>query len=189
MISFAVTVDQIRSAPPEVRRWLEAEIVGALREAASSRPEPAHSPELAACSPDEALALFDLVQNDFAAAQVLLEFGARTATAGQSAPAARLCDRRIQAKAAAFRRSPRQLLRDDQSRLHAGSRRPGGGAVRVRQQQSRYVHEATHAAIRSVWERLTANEAPAHAAPPPFGFVPPEIGPAEPIAPHQGMPV
>ena len=75
MISFAFTIDQIRSAPPEVRRWIETEIIGALRDAASPRPEPAQSPELAACSPEEAAALFELIRNDFATAQVFLEFG------------------------------------------------------------------------------------------------------------------
>ena len=42
MISFAFTMDQIRSAPPEIRSWFEAEIIAALRDATSPRPEPAH---------------------------------------------------------------------------------------------------------------------------------------------------
>lgn len=188
MISFAFTLDQIRSAPPEVRRWFETEIAGALRAAASPRPESAHASELAACTPEEALALFELVQSDFATAQVLLEFGREAPLADSPRPLhafgigdfkrkLRLSDDRL---AACFATINRAFMRVRNS--------PDAVLLGFDQANHVYIHEATHAGIRSVWETLTGMEAPGRAAPPPFGFVPPEVGPAEAVAPHQGMP-
>ena len=192
MISFAFTVDQIRSAPPEVRRWFEAEIVGALREAASPRPEPAHSPELAACTPEEALGVFELVQSDFATAQVFLEFGREPPLSNSPRPlhAFGIGD---------FKRKLR--LSDDRladcfgTINHAFMRVrniPEAVLLGFDQANHVYLHEATHASIRALWERLAGMGREAEPAPirpaAPFGFVPPEMGPAEAIAPHQGVP-
>ncbi len=186
MISFAFTVDQVRSAPPEVRRWIEAAIIGALREAAA--PQPEHTSELAACTPDEALALFELVRSDFATAQVLLEFGREPPLPNSPRP--------LHAFAIGeFKRKLR--LSDDRLADCFGT--IGQAFMRVRNDPEAvllgfdasnhvYLHEATHASIRSVWERLTGAERPTPAVAPPFGFVPPEIGPAEAIAAHQGAP-
>ncbi len=57
MTSFTFSVEQLRSAPPEVRHWIETEIAAALSglnrlELGPSEP---HSAELAACTPEEAL--------------------------------------------------------------------------------------------------------------------------------------
>jgi hypothetical protein len=188
VLSFAFTVDQIRSAPPEIRRWFEAEIVGALRAAASPRPEPAHASQLADCSPEETLALFDLVQSDFATAQVFLEFGREPPLPDSPPPLhafgigdfkrkLRLSDDRL---ADCFGTINRAFMRVRNN--------PEAVLLGFDQANHVYIHEATHAGIRSLWERLTGTEAPTRTAPPPFGFVPPEIGPAEAIAAHQGTP-
>ena len=188
MISFAFTMDQIHAAPPEVRRWFEAEIIGALRHAASPRPEPAHSPELAAGTPDEALALFELIRNDFVTAQVLLEFGREPPLPDSPRP--------LHAFAIGeFKRKLR--LSDD--RLADCFGILSQGFMRVRNDPEAvllgfdsanhvYLHEATHASIRSVWEKLTGMEDAARREAAPFGFVPPEAGPSEPIAAHRGVP-
>ena len=67
MTSFSFTTEQIKSAPPEVGRWFENQIVVLRRELAERRPQAAHAPELAACTAGEAEAIFELIQNDFAA--------------------------------------------------------------------------------------------------------------------------
>ena len=188
MISFAFTADQIRSAPLEVRRWVEAEIVSALHAAASPRPEPAHSPELAACTPEEALALFELIRNDFATAQVFLEFGREPPLPDSPRPLHAF-------GIGEFKRKLR--LSDDRLADCFGT--ISQAFMRVRNDREAvllgfdasnhvYMHEATHAGIRAVWEMLTGTERPTPAAPPPFGFVPPEIGPAEAVAAHRGVP-
>jgi hypothetical protein len=188
VISFAFTADQIRSAPPEVRRWFEAEIVGALSHAASPRPEPAHSPELAACTPEQALALFELIQADFAAVQVFLEFGREPPLADSPRPLhafgigdfkrkLRLSDHRLADCFGIIGQAFTRVRNDPEAVL-----------LGFDQANHVYIHQATHASIRSVWETLTGMETPTRAAVPPFGFVPPEIGPAEAVAAHQGAP-
>jgi hypothetical protein len=57
MTSFTFSLEQLKAAPPEVRRWVEHEIGLAL--GALSRfdhdPSQGHSAALAACTPEEAL--------------------------------------------------------------------------------------------------------------------------------------
>ena len=188
MISFAFTADQIRSAPPEVQRWFETEIIGALRNAAGTRPEPAHSPELAPCTADEALALFELVQNDFATAQVLLEFGRELPLPDSPRPLHAFGIGEFKRK---LRLSDDRLADCFGTINHAFMRvRNDPEAVLLGFDSSNhvYVHEATHGGMRAVWERLIGTDAQARATPPPFGFVPPEMGPAEAIAAHRGIP-
>ena len=57
MTSFTFSLEQLKAAPPEVRRWVEHEIGAAL--GALSRfdhdASQVHSSALAACTPEEAL--------------------------------------------------------------------------------------------------------------------------------------
>src|SRR5262245_25071249 len=75
MTSFTFCLEQVRSAPPEVRRWVEREITAAL--AVLNRPE--HDPSqvqaaaLAACTPQEAMQLFEMVKGNFLLSQVFFE--------------------------------------------------------------------------------------------------------------------
>ena len=188
MISFAFTVDQIRSAPPEVRRWIETAIISALREVATPQPQPAHSSELASCTPDEALALFELVRSDFAAAQVLFEFAREPPLPNSPRPLhafgigefkrkLRLSDDRLADCFGTISQAFTQVRNDAEAVL-----------LGFDASNHVYMHEAAHVSIRSVWERLTGAERPTPAVPPPFDFVPPEIGPAEAVATHQGAP-
>jgi hypothetical protein len=55
--------------------WIEQEIAATFRSLAISAPAPAHSPELGACTPEEALRVFETIRHDFAGAQVLFELG------------------------------------------------------------------------------------------------------------------
>jgi len=191
VISFAFTMDQIRSAPPEIRSWFEAEIIAALRDAASPRPEPAHSSELAVCSPDEALAVFELIRNDFATAQVFLEFGREPPLPNSPRPLhafgigefkrkLRLSDDRLADCFEAINQRFMRLRNDTVAVL-----------LGFDQANHVYIHEVTHGSIRALWERLAGMEPDAEPAPTrpaaPFGFVPPQVGPSESVAAHQGI--
>jgi hypothetical protein len=55
--------------------WIDQEIAATFRSLAISAPAPAHSPELGACTPEEALRVFETIRHDFAGAQVLFELG------------------------------------------------------------------------------------------------------------------
>jgi len=192
MTNFVFTADQIKSAPPEVRRWFESEIVGALREMAGQRPEPAHSAALAACTPEEALAVFELIQRDFATAQVFLEFGREPPLPNSPRPLhafnigefkrkLRVPDDRLADCFGAINQSFMRIRDDAEAAL-----------LGFDQANHVYIHEATHAAIRGLWEKLTGLQpesvAAARSAPAPFGFVPPQVGPSEDIAAHEGLP-
>src|ERR1700746_1673852 len=75
MISFTFSLDQVKSAPPEVRRWIEREAAAAL--AALSRPEPdpshPHAAALATCTLQEAAEVYELIKSNFLLSQVLFE--------------------------------------------------------------------------------------------------------------------
>jgi hypothetical protein len=75
MTSFTFSLEQLRSAPPEVRRWIENEIVAALGSLTRSEhgPSEPHSAELAACTPEEALRVSELIKGNFLLSQVFFE--------------------------------------------------------------------------------------------------------------------
>src|SRR5262249_34030473 len=75
MTSFTFSVDQVRSAPPEVRRWIEREITTTL--AALNRSEQdlsqLHAAALAACTPQEAAEVYEMIKSNFLLSQVFFE--------------------------------------------------------------------------------------------------------------------
>jgi hypothetical protein len=79
MTSFTFSAEQIRSAPPDVRRWMEEEIGKALSETSLARREaPKQSGELAACSLDEIAQIFNLISGNFLVTQVFFELARET---------------------------------------------------------------------------------------------------------------
>lgn len=84
MIGITLTSEQIRSAPPEVRRWIEREVItsfGQLPQAADeSKPHAAH---LAICSEEDAAAILSQIQGVLPAVNVFFELGRQGAIFGQ----------------------------------------------------------------------------------------------------------
>src|SRR5579864_9556024 len=87
MTSFTFTAEQLRLAPPEVRRWAVQEIAQAL----ATAERPSHDPSqvkaaaLAACTEEEALHIFTMIRSNFVIAQVFFEL-ARDAAPGARVP-------------------------------------------------------------------------------------------------------
>lgn len=191
MASFTFSLDELKSAPPEVRQWLIARVEKELLAAVGAPPAPpAHDAELAACTPDEAARLFDLIRNDFAAVQVFLELARETAydspnhrfhvfSIAEMMRHTRLSDGRLVACLQTISLGFQRLRNDDGVRLFGFD-----------QANRLYIHQATHRAIRLVWADLVGMDAPATtadaetAAPPESGFLPPHVGPSEDIAAH-----
>ncbi|MBV9373564.1 MAG: hypothetical protein JO320_00615 [Alphaproteobacteria bacterium] len=80
MIGFTISLDQLKSAPPEVRRWIEREAAAALTALSRPEPDPSHpdSASLAACTPEEAAEVYDLIKGNFLLSQVLFELARET---------------------------------------------------------------------------------------------------------------
>ena len=77
MTGFALTAEELKAAPVEVRRWLMARIEGELSALGAAAPTspPTAASALAACTLEEAAGIRDLLNGDFAAPHVLLELG------------------------------------------------------------------------------------------------------------------
>ena len=200
MISFAFTVDEVKSAPPEVRRWIEREAAAAL--AALSRPEPDplhhhHTASLAACTPEEAAEVYDLIKGNFLLSQVLFDL-ARETPANRGGPplhALSLADMLRHTRLAdgdhlvdcfsAITQAFRSVRNDPEASLFGFDQY---GQV--------WIHQTTYESIRELWGQLSyrqsppANELPiARTAPTLEEFAPPHLGPSEDVAQHGPAPV
>ncbi|MGQ0681631.1 hypothetical protein [Bradyrhizobium sp.] len=85
MIGITLSIEQIRAAPPEVRRWIEHEVIAALGIAAAA---PAAAPQasashLVACTQDDVAAVLARIQRYLPAVNVLFEFSRPGISMGQ----------------------------------------------------------------------------------------------------------
>jgi hypothetical protein len=93
MVGIILSPEQIRAAPPEVRRWLEHELAVSLGLNPPAPPitQPS-SPHLAACTPEEAAQVLSLIQGMLPVVQVYFELGREGAAPGEGIAAFRLTD-------------------------------------------------------------------------------------------------
>ena len=75
MTSITLSPEQIRSAPPEVRRWIEHEIAASLGLEIRSGDGGRQSAPLAGCSRDELAAVLQLIHGAFPVVNVFFELG------------------------------------------------------------------------------------------------------------------
>ena len=196
MTSFTFSLEQLRSAPLEVRRWIDNEIVTALGSLTRSEhgPSEPHSIELAACTPDEALKVFELIKGNFLLSQVFFELAREmpphtggsgphhTLNIGELLRHTRLSDGDRLADCFTAINTAFQSVRNDEEAALFGFDQHG----RV------YIHDTTHQSIRCVWQQLVTAHAPGpggspalcHGGPAPFGFTLPHLGPSEDVAQH-----
>ena len=80
MVRITVSAEQIRNAPPEVRRWLQQQLIASLglEEPAAE----ARSPHLVACSVDEAAQVLSLLQGVLPTTNVFFELAREGASVG-----------------------------------------------------------------------------------------------------------
>lgn len=192
MVGFTFSAEQIKQAPPDVRRWLEAEIVKALTGAPPAAAEAAN-PEvsdrleraLAAGTAKEMEDVFSRVSNNAIVARVFFELARETSLAGGASPfhVVNLVDmmRHLQLADAqqvfacldAINQAFRQVRREPQASLFALDE---AGHI--------YLHDLTYHAIRQVWQQLVlAHPWPAsgHMAQAPVtGVAPSPVGRQEP---------
>jgi hypothetical protein len=191
MTGFTFSLEQLRSAPPEVRRWVEREIAASLAQIAgpARSAAPVHTPALAACMPGEAAQLFQLIRGDFPLSQIFFELGRETPDAHGTAP--------LHAVSIGELLRHTRLGRVERLGEYFGAINQAFQAIRndpeatlfgFDQQGHVFVHEATCRSIRQLWEELCA--APAAGvdtladAAMPAAFAPPHLGSSEAVAPH-----
>jgi hypothetical protein len=77
MVGFTFTAEEISAAPPEVRRWVESQIVKALGsgKGRDETPSNVEAGSLAQCSLDDAVRIFQLISRMFPVVQVFFELG------------------------------------------------------------------------------------------------------------------
>lgn len=75
MVGISLTPEQIRSAPPEVRRWLEREIAISLGFPTAPEPAAVASKHLVACSAEEAGAVYAAIRGMLPVVNVFFELG------------------------------------------------------------------------------------------------------------------
>lgn len=86
MIGITLSIEQIRAAPPEVRRWIEHAVIAALGVAAAApAAAPASVSHLMACTRDEVAAVLARIQGSLPAVNVLFEFSRPGISMGQPA--------------------------------------------------------------------------------------------------------
>jgi hypothetical protein len=159
MIGITLSPEQIKAAPPETRRWIEQEIASALELLAKGEQglERPNAHQLAACSLEDALQIFELITGDYLACQVLFELGRGAETNGSADPFYALEIGEILAHTRLG--SSEQLLRyfglinealqrvrhDPDARMFAFDR---NGRC--------YIHEDTHRSISRLWRDFVA---------------------------------
>lgn len=84
MIGITLSIEQIRAAPPDVRRWIEHQVIAALGVAAAAPAAPQTSAShLVACTQDDVAAVLARIQGYLPAVNVLFEFGRPGISMGQ----------------------------------------------------------------------------------------------------------
>lgn len=82
MIGITLTSEQIRTAPPEVRRWIEREVMASFGQPSQPAGEP-RGEHLAVCSPAQAEAVLAQIQGVLPVVNVFFELGRQGAIFGQ----------------------------------------------------------------------------------------------------------
>jgi hypothetical protein len=85
MIGITLTTDQIRNAPPQVRQWIEHQVMASLGRAAETpaAAAPSHGAHLVPCSGEEAANVLAQIQGLMPAFNVFFEFARPGISYGQ----------------------------------------------------------------------------------------------------------
>jgi hypothetical protein len=163
MTSFTFSVDQVRSAPPEVRRWVEREVTAALTVLSRLEHDASqlHAATLAACTPQEAAEIYELIKGNFLLSQVFFKLGRELPRSRDEAPlhALRLAEMLRHTRLAdgdrlvdcftAINQAVRTIRNDPQASLFGFD-----------QYGQIWIHQTTHDSIRKLWEQLFHRQPP-----------------------------
>ena len=199
MISLTFSLDQVRSAPPEVRRWIEHEGAAAL--AALSRPEldplHPHAAARSACTAPEAGEVYELIKGNFLLSQVFFELACETPgnRGGPSLYALGLVDMLRHTRLADGDRLVDCFNAINQA-FQTIRNEPEANVFGFDQYGRVWIHPMTQDSIRELWEQLfhrqppmTGEPAMPTTGPALAGFTPSHLGPSGDVAEHTSAPV
>jgi hypothetical protein len=157
MISFAFSAEAIKSAPPDVRHWMESQIIKALNPEKALVEGPAYvgTKPLAECGADEAAEIFRLISRMLPVAQVFFELGRESRFALDAPPLhclsleeiqrhVQFSDPRLLAECLAVINRALQRVRND----------PQVSLFAIDDQGHIFIHQASYEAIRKLREHL-----------------------------------
>ncbi|MBV9220824.1 MAG: hypothetical protein JO366_22475 [Methylobacteriaceae bacterium] len=171
MVGFTFSSEQLQTAPPDVRRWIEIEIGRAL--AMASKGNHNHATQqvirLAECAAEEAAQIFELTCSNFIAAKVFFELGRdipcpylrgmpqmRLLNVVDTLHHVQLSDSKVLiASCDLINQAFQQARGDPEASLFASD---GAGHI--------YIHEITPPQHPTAWDRLVAPERPVSASMP-----------------------
>ena len=164
MIGITLSPEQIRTAPPEVRHWIEKQMAATLGLLTGAEDRMGHADEvgLAACTLEEAAGIFELIRGDYLVSQVFFELGRESPNDGGAPP---LHGRGI-AEIMRHTRvgSGERLLAWPNLINRALQQVRGDPAARMfgfDQRGTCYLHEETHRSIARLWQEVVAAASPA----------------------------
>jgi hypothetical protein len=164
MVGITLSPEQIRAAPPDVRRWIEHELAVSLGLNPPALPiTQSSSPHLAACSPEEAAQVLSLIQGMLPVVHVFFEFGREGAAPGEGIEAFRLADVMRHARLEV----PDQVLACLEVLDQAVQRvrnDPGVTFHAVDERGYCLVAAQTQRSIRAIWQQLVAQREPVRPA-------------------------
>jgi hypothetical protein len=188
MTSFTFSAEQVRSAPPEVRRWMESEIARALGSQVPSEHDPSkmQAGALAAVTIDEVAQIFNLISDSFLVTQVFFELARETPLVPglPSLHGLNLNDMRRHVQLDDVRQLLECLNVINQALQQV--RNDAAATLFARDEQGHiYIHEASYRNIRKLREQLVAEHSSATTAEPPdaAGFGPAGLEQREPVMP------
>jgi hypothetical protein len=186
MVSFTFSAEEVRAAPPEVRRWIEAQALPALglRPGSEARPSTPEHGALADCSPEEIAQVLKLISENMLVTRIFFELARDALTGPQVVPYHALGLAEIQHQA--------QLAEPEQLFTCLGAINQALRTVRGDAEVSMfgfddaghlYLHEATHRSIRQIWGQLLQAHSAAMRPVAEAGM--PEVVPRGTTAPHE----
>jgi hypothetical protein len=158
MVGITLTSEQIRSAPPDVRHWIEQQVAALFAQPPGDAPH-AVSQALAACSIEEARAILAQIQDLLPVVSVFFELGRETAGAvGPGVRALSLADIQRHTRL----HSPEQVMQCVTviNQVLGGLRHDPQAMICAFDQQGHcFVADATSRAILALWHDIVASRA------------------------------
>ena len=177
MVGITLTPEQIHAAPPEVRHWLEQQVAALFAQSPKEAPHAA-PPHLAQCTPGEAEAVLEQIENVLPVVSVFFELGRETAsTPLQGMRAFRLADilRHTRLESTSQVVDCLEVINDALRRVRGD---PTATICAFDREGRCYVAEATMHAVLAVWRGIVASHALQTPAAEPVGAsLPPRVVP------------